>query len=375
MPDHLQLLVKPAGADCNQSCVYCFYRRVRGELYPGENPPRMMDATLEAMIRRFLRLRQPQSVFCWQGGEPTLAGLDFFRRAVALMQQHGRGGQSVSNALQTNGLLLDDEWCQFLENFRFLVGLSLDGPPELHDLYRKTPGRDGSHQDVMRAMGHLRENHVEFNVLSVVNDATARHAKTLYNYFRELGVSHMQFIPCVETGTDGIPAPFSVSAEAYGDFLCELFDCWRADVPAVSERLFDALLARELTGRSGLCTLDGLCGDYLVVEHNGDVYPCDFFVSEEWRLGNINQTPYEKLLERGRMRQFRAARRRLPDECASCRWRDLCRGGCLKDRSRAGGRFDQPTFFCKAFQRLFAHAENPLKELAAAMRGRLKCGQ
>ena len=360
MLEEFQLLIKPTSSDCNQRCTYCFYSRVGRSLHPETASHRMSAETLEGMIRRFLRMRMQRSVFCWQGGEPTLMGLDFYRHAVGLMQAHGAGGQSVTNALQTNGLLIDAEWSRFLTQYHFLVGLSLDGPEDLHDHYR---GR-GTYQQVMRAMQVMRENHTEFNVLAVVNDQTARHARRIYTHFRELGMMHMQFIPCVETGPDGRPAPFSVSPEAYGDFLCELFDAWLPEArQCVSERLFDALLSREITGRTGLCNLDHGCGQYLVVEYNGDVYPCDFFVQPEWRLGNILTMPVEKLLARGRAREFRGLRAKRPAACAECRWSDLCQGGCLKDRGRVG-EYDRPTFFCKAFQRFFPHAEGPIRQIA-----------
>ena len=358
-PD-FQLLIKPVSADCNQSCAYCFYRRV-GDIYSKTPEHRMSAETLDALVRRFLELRLPASVFCWQGGEPMLAGLGFYQRAVGLMQAHGRAGQSVTNALQTNGLLIDPDWCRFLAQYRFLVGISLDGPRELHDHYR---GR-GTYDAVLRAIRCMTEHHVEFNALAVVNDLTARNARPIYTHLRELGIQFLQFIPCVETGPDGRPAPFSVSPEAYGDFLCELFDLWYPDAKAgVSERLFDALLSRAVLGNSGLCYLDHGCGNYFVIEYNGDAYPCDFFVEEDQRLGNILTTPFDTLYDRGRARTFRALRHRIPDSCAPCRWKDLCRGGCLKDRARIGARYDQPTYFCTAYQRLFGHAEGRIRELA-----------
>ena len=330
----------------------------------------MSDEVLRSLIRKYLRLHLPQSVFCWQGGEPTLMGLDFFQHAVLLMQQCGTRGQSVSNALQTNGLLLNADWCRFLRQYRFLVGLSLDGPAEYHDAFRKYPGGKGSHADVLRVFHLLREQQVEFNVLAVVTSLTAGHAKEVYRYFRDLGLMHMQFIPCVETDQHtGEVADFSVGPGAYGDFLCELFDAWLPEAKeCVSIRLFDGLLRRELQGNTGLCYLDGNCGHCPVVEHNGDVYPCDFFVQPEWKLGNITSSPVEKLLDRSRARAFRKARLKMPEACSDCEWAQLCRGGCLKDRRRISGRFDVPTYFCEAYRRLFAHASEPLKKLAADVR-------
>ena len=361
----LQLLIKPAGADCNMACRYCFYRRV-GRQYPEPTPHRMSDETLQSVVRRYLRLRLPQSVFCWQGGEPTLMGIDFFRRAVQLMERFGVSRQPVSNAFQTNGLLLDHEWCAFFRQYRFLIGLSLDGMQELHDAYRIAGGNRGSHADVIRSLRLLQDEQVESNVLAVVTDVSARHAAGIYKYFRELGVRHMQFIPCIEAdASTRKPAPFSVTPEAYGDFLCALFDAWLPEAKAgISVRLFDGLLQRELTGNSGLCYLDGTCGSCPVIEHNGEVYPCDFFVQPEWRLGSIRTMAFEKLIQRSRARSFRGARYRLPEACSDCEWAALCRGGCLKDRQRITGGFDAPTYFCGALRRFLAHAAEPIRRLA-----------
>ena len=229
----------------------------------------------------------------------------------------------------------------------------------------------------------LQETGVEFNVLAVVNELTARHAGTIYNYFRSLGLRHMQFIPCVEADPQThVPYPFSVGPEAYADFLCELFDTWLADPatanPAattaqeagdcVSIRLFDGLLQKELCGNSGLCYLDGDCGTCPVVEYNGDVYPCDFFVQPEQKLGNICATPLERIVMRSKARRFRSSRHKLPQECDDCEWRTLCRGGCLKDRQRISGGFDVPTYFCRTYKRFLAHAAGPIKRLAARLR-------
>ncbi len=369
-PD-LQLLIKPSGADCNQACRYCFYRGAERP-YDAAGPHRMSDETLQSVVRRYLRLRLPQSVFCWQGGEPTLMGLDFFRRAVQYMERYGVGGQSVSNALQTNGLLLDGDWCAFFRRYRFLVGLSLDGPRDVHDAYRTCGGERGSHAEVLRKLRLLTQEEVEFNILTVVTDVNVGRAAEIYRYLRELGITYMQFIPCLETDSKTLaPSRFSVGPEAFGKFLCELFEEWLPEATAgVSIRLFDGLIRRELTGNSGLCYLDGACGWCPVVEYNGDVYPCDFFVQPEWRLGNIAATPLERLVRRGRARMFRGARHLLPEACAECELADLCRGGCLKDRVRVTGSLRAQSWFCRAYQRFFAHAMEPIRRLAAEGRAR-----
>jgi len=381
---HLQLLIKPAGADCNQACGYCFYRgteRYYDAAGGRGGPHRMSDDVLRTVVRRYLRLRLPQSVFCWQGGEPTLMGLDFFRRAVQYMERYGVGGQPVSNALQTNGLLLDRDWCAFLRRYRFLVGLSLDGPRDVHDAYRTFSGGRGSHAEVVRKINLLRQEAVEFNILTVVTDVNVHRAAEIYRYFRDLGVTHMQFIPCLETDPETRPPHRCVLApEAFGEFLCELFEEWLPEAThGVSIRLFDGLIRRELTGNSGLCYLDGVCGRCPVVEYNGDLYPCDFFVRPEWRLGNIATASLERLLLRRRARMFRGARHLLPEACVECEWADLCRGGCLRDRTPlanqasagAGPPTRGPTRLCRAYQRFFAHALPRIRRLAAEAHARL----
>jgi len=312
----------------------------------------------------------PQTVFCWQGGEPTLMGLPFYQSAVSLMQRYGRGQQSVSNALQTNGLLLDKDWCEFLRNYHFLVGISLDGPAEYHDKNRLiTPGK-GTHAEVLGKTKLMRDHGVEFNILTVVSAANAGHAKEVYSYFREMGQMHMQFIPCVESNPETLqPEPFSVTPEAYGDFMCEIFDLWLPEaLNCVSVRLFDGLLGRELTGNSGLCSFETICGHCPVIEYNGDVYPCDFFVQPEWRMGNVMTMPFEKLHQRKCAREFRSAKFHLPTECDNCEWKELCKGGCLKDRQRITGGFDAASYFCVAYKHLFKHIHAPMKELANKVR-------
>jgi uncharacterized protein len=299
-------------------------------------------------------------------------GLDFFQRAVDVARKVARPGTQVEHTLQTNGVLIDEEWCRFLHQHGFLVGLSLDGPAELHDRYRVTGAGAGTHADVMRAFHRMRAAGVEFNVLAVVNAHTASHAKDIYAYFRDLGMRFMQFIPCIETDPETFrPHPFSVTPEAYGDFLCELFEAWLPEaMDGISIRLFDGLLRKALTGNSGLCYLDGACGECPVIEHNGDVYPCDFFVQPEQKLGNVMQTPLEKLILRGRARRFRSARHNLPEACAACAWKDFCRGGCLKDRQRIAGDFAAPSWFCETYRRFFPHALPRVEALAARVRER-----
>lgn len=357
----LQLLVKPVSADCNARCDYCFYRRTEA-LYPGPAPHRMSREVLEPLLREFLELRQPESVFSWQGGEPTLAGLDFFEQVVRLEQLHGRSGQVVGNALQTNGLRLDRDWAEFLARYQFLVGLSLDGPEAIHNAYRKSASGRGHFDQVMAAADLLQRAGVAFNILTVVSPANVERAAELYRFFRQNRFDHLQFVPCLEPDPAGLGlAPFSISPQAYGRFLCELWDLWRRDgFPRVSIRDFDSCLHRRRHGKPNLCTYQSSCGHYLVIEHNGDVYPCDFFVRPESRLGRLGERPLPDFLRLPLARSFARAKTPPDPACARCPWRSHCHGGCPKDRLLADGAPAGRSRFCPAYQAFFAHAEKDL---------------
>ncbi len=314
------LLIKPASFDCNLRCEYCFY--LKKEQYFGRGPHRMSDEMLEHMIADYLGGGRQNCSFGWQGGEPTVMGLDFFRRAVRLMQKYGHSGQRIANGLQTNGTLLDDDWAKFLAEYRFLVGVSVDGPPELHNPYRC-----GSHAAVMRGIEALRRHQVEFNVLTLVNSFNVKEPLKIYRYLRDdLGANYLQFIECVDSH-------FALSGEEWGDFLCTIFDEWyEHDAGRVSIRFFDAVLNKIATGNPGMCSMFRECGQYLVVEHDGSVYPCDFYVDSEHRLGRIGEKPLEKFLETPRARAFAKMKSHLNPECRLCPYLRFCAGDCPKNR-------------------------------------------
>jgi serine-type anaerobic sulfatase-maturating enzyme len=365
------ILVKPAGPDCNMNCRYCFYRGKK-DLFPLSEIHRMEDSILEAVIRGLLQQGPTQVSFSWQGGEPTLMGLAFFKRAVALQNQYGQG-KVVSNGLQTNGLIIDRDWAAFLKQTPFLVGLSLDGPEPIHDHYRKLLGGQGSFRLVCEAAKRLLDAGVEVNALSVVNDYSVDFPEEIYGFFKSLGLSYMQFIPCLETDPDHHQqaAPFSVASHDYGIFLCKLFDLWLADFsngrPTTSIRFFESLLFRYAGEPPPECTLLRECGTYLVVEHNGDVFSCDFFVTPGHRLGNIRENRLLDLLHSPKQNTFGQFKAALSMECPQCRWLWLCRGGCLKDRQR-DPRDRGLNHFCWAFKTFFSYADARLKKLVADWR-------
>lgn len=359
------VLVKPVGPRCNLRCAYCFYQPERRGMGVGGL---MDEATLRRLTVEVLRLPTPRPGVCWQGGEPTLAGLAFYERAVALQRALGRG-RSVANSLQTNGLLLDRHWAAFLRREGFLVGLSLDGPEDLHDAHRRDASGAGSWQKVMDAGRRLQDAEVPVNTLCCLTPASAARAEEVYAFFAEQSFDHVQFIPLLEAARPGgnEPAAYSLTAEAYGEALCRLWNLWLAALEsgrAVGVRFFESFCLRALGQPPTLCEMYPGCGAYAVVERDGDIYPCDFFVSEDWRLGSLKQGLPE-VLASPRARHFNEIRLLLQPECRRCPWLSFCHGGCLKYRRL--GRPLPKTFFCKAYQRFFSHAHGDLERVGACL--------
>jgi len=347
-------------------------------LYPGSDF-RMGDELLESFTRQYVEAqRVPEVIFGWQGGEPLLMGLDFFRRAAELQERYRRPGTRIANTLQTNGVLLDDHWCRFFRAHDFLVGLSLDGPRELHDAYRRDKRGAPTFDRVMRGLALLKKHDVAFNVLATVHAANAPHPVEVYRFFRDdVGVQFVQFIPIVqpivqredETGfrEDTGVTPRSVTGRQYGDFLIAVFDEWvRRDVGRVFVQIFDAALAAWMGQRPGLCVFEETCGLALALEHNGDLYACDHFVAPSYKLGNVQQAPLVELVGSAQQRQFGQDKRgALPGACRECRHRFACNGGCPKNRllTTLEG---QPglNVLCEGYQAFFAHVDRPMRMMA-----------
>jgi uncharacterized protein len=362
------LLVKPASADCNLACDYCFYLD-HASLYPETNVHRMSGAVLERIVAGYMATEQEQYGFGWQGGEPTLMGYDFFRRVTDLEQKYGRRGSVVTNGLQTNATLIDDRLARHLAEYRFLVGVSLDGPAELHDGYRRKRGGQPSHADVLAGIRRLEAHRAEFNILVLVNDRNAARAAEVYDYLCENGWLFHQYIPCVEFDEKGALLPYSVSAEAWGDFLCAVFDRWvKSDVGRVSIRLFDSIVARLVEGVGNICHMDDDCRQYFVVEYNGDIYPCDFFVRRDLRLGNVQHDEWEALLRHPDYRRFGERKSQWNPACAECTHIDLCAGDCLKHRFDAIGDPRRLSALCAGWRRFYDHALPGLRRTADGVR-------
>jgi uncharacterized protein len=356
------LLIKPVSALCNLDCAYCFYLAREADPYKDLPLRRMTAETLERLVDSYLFYSYPASVFAFQGGEPTLAGVEFFEQVVELQQRHGRNGQSVSNSIQTNALLIDDRWCELFNAYHWLVGVSVDGPEQVHDRYRLNRGGQGTWRRVMAGMETLRRHKVELNVLCVLSQANIEQPRELYRFFRSLGVDYLQYIPLAEFDPAGASRPYTITPEQYGKFLLETFDIWWPDRRKVRIRLFDNL-AEALAGQKpGNCTLHETCDSYVVVEHNGDVFPCDFFVEAGWKLGNVMVDSWSEIA-RSRRRASFAINKALPrPECEACQYRAICHHGCPKLRHAPAGRFEDLDYFCQSYQMLFEKCLDPLRK-------------
>ena len=362
------LLIKPSGSDCNIDCAYCFYKDRALEF--GRGKQRMSDEVLEKLVKDYMQLGFGVVGFAWQGGEPTLMGVDFFRRAVELQKKYGSNGQEVSNTLQTNGVLLDDNWCRFLHENKFLLGISIDGPKEFHDKYRLDHSGSGTFDKVMRGIKNCQKHKVEFSALVLLNNKNVEHPERLFDFLIENELTYLQFIPCVETdpGTGNI-ADFSITPKQYGDFLCRLFDLWYEYGPEkLNIREFDSLVTYYVMGKHTICTYSKQCAGFVVVEHSGDAFCCEFFVGPKWRLGNIFETPLEKLATDSKKRAFAREKQNLCNRCLLCSHLDICRGGCMKDRVRLDTEHNsRENYFCESYKRFFDYTIPRFMQIAAAI--------
>ncbi len=373
MPPAVHVMTKPRGALCNLGCRYCFYSSREG-LYPGSDF-RMSKKLLGSYIRQHIEAHHaPEIIFTWQGGEPALMGLDFFKRVVSLQQKYSRSGTRILNAFQTNGTMLTEEWCKFFHENQFLLGISLDGPRELHDAWRVDKKGGSTFDRVMAGVALLREHQVEFNVLACVHSANAAHGLEIYRFLRdEVGASFIQFIPIVERGEDGRPTSWSVTGRQYGDFLISVFDEWvQRDVGRTFVQIFDVALGVWFGQPSTLCVFAETCGNGVALEHNGDLYSCDHFVDSQHKLGNISRTHLAELIASPRQRAFGLDKRdTLPRVCRECAVRFICNGACPKDRISGGADGEPPVnALCEGYRAFFTHIDPPMRIMADLLRQR-----
>lgn len=363
----MNLLIKPASGACNMRCRYCFYA---DEMAHREKAVigMMSVGTLEVIVRRALETAERECCFMFQGGEPTLAGIEFYRKLIGFTSGYNTRRLRVSYAIQTNGFALDEDWAELFTRNKFLVGLSLDGPRELHDLNRRAAGGRGSFDEVMRTVALFDRHGVDYNILSVVTGESARRAVSIYNFFASKKFRYQQYIPCLD-GFDADPtAPRALTAKQYATFLRRIFDVWYADISSgkyVYNRTFENWMSIMLGRLPESCGMAGFCSPQYTIEADGSVYPCDFYVLDGYRLGNLLTDSFADLDRRRDELGFVERSRKLPDECSACRWLPLCRGGCYRERIGGNGEAPPKNRFCETYREFFPYAAD---RLAAAAR-------
>ncbi len=386
-PAASHIMAKPSGSVCNIDCTYCFYLE-KEKLYPHLNKNwRMSDEVLERYVSQYIEAQDvPQVNFAWQGGEPTLMGVDFYRKAVELQKRYA-GDKEITNAFQTNGILLDDQWGEFLAANNFLIGVSIDGPRPLHDHYRVDKGQKPTFDRVMAGVEVLKKHQVEFNTLTVLQNHNADRPLEVYRFLKGIGSHFMQFIPIVERiarqpGADGLElidpgfagraqvSRWSVGAVQYGRFLCKVFDEWVLnDVGDYFVQMFDVALGSWMGQDASLCIFAETCGKALIIEHNGDLYSCDHFVYPDYRLGNVAEASIREMVDSPRQKRFGQDKKdTLPGYCRECEFRFACNGGCPKHRFvRTPSGEEGLNYLCKGYKMFFAHADPYMRYMAAEL--------
>ncbi|MCV0428572.1 MAG: anaerobic sulfatase maturase [Roseibium sp.] len=386
-PSPFSIMTKPIGPRCNIDCRYCYYVE-KEKLFPDEKKFRMSDEVLDSYIRQVivtsLEAGMAEVSFAWQGGEPTLLGVAYFKNIVRLQEKYAPKGVKISNAIQTNGMLLDDEWGAFFHENSFLVGISIDGPRKIHDHYRVDRAGRATFDAVMRGLEVLQRHEVDHNALCTVHRANGVKGKEVYKFLKGAGFEFIQFIPIVErSGTDGLAgAPqvdmdpgnsvteWSVTPRVYGKFLCDVFDTWfRKDIGKVFVQFFDVQLGLWMGGPSSLCVFAETCGNGLALEHDGSLYSCDHYVYPQYRLGRISETPLREMLWTDRQRAFGQDKLSgLTAQCRRCQYRFACNGGCPKHRFATNR--DGETghnYFCESYTMFFRHADDRMRAMAHAV--------
>jgi len=330
----------------------------------------MSIETLENLILQYLSFCHPYTSFAWQGGEPLLMGLDFFEQAMNLMKKHAKPGHMLGNSIQTNGISIDKNWAEFFHQYNFLVGISLDGPEDIHNRFRTN-----SFKKVMKAIDLFKQYHVEYNILTVVSKSNVNCVQEVYKFFRKNKFEYLQFIPCIEeTEEKQKTAAYTISAEKYGRFICQLFDEWLKDgCPEVHVRLFDNILEYYLGQELTNCQFKEYCGSYVVVEYNGDIYLCDFFVYPEWKIGNITEKSLSEIVSDEKFQEFSKKKSFLSQECKNCKWKSICHGGCSRTRFFCKKSFTDLDFFCSSYKMFFEHTTTTFEKLAKQIKGGKLC--
>lgn len=369
----LNILIKPVSSACNLRCQYCFYHDV-AENRSQSDYGIMTVETLEVIVRKALEYGDSYVGFAFQGGEPTAAGLDFYRRLLELEAKYNRKRLRIGNAIQTNGMLVDDNWARFLGENRFLVGLSLDGPKAIHDFNRVDSRGNGSFNRVMKTVNLFDQYHVEYNILTVISKLVARHIEQVYRFFTKQGFNYLQFIPCLDgLGEEPGRNPYSITPQMYGDCLKRLFDLWYRDFlddRRISIRMFDNILQILLGMQPESCDMNGYCTANIVVEADGSVYPCDFYVIDQWKTGNIHDREIWELLRGETAKAFMGVSYAIAHQCGRCEYFGVCRGGCRRHYEPIDGAITGENYFCPAYREFYQYTLPRFYEIA----NRIKAG-
>lgn len=366
----ISVMWKTVSEDCNLACDYCYYSTCGGK--PGPKINRIDSVILEKFIKDYMQHSKGSASFAWQGGEPLLAGYGFFEEVVRLQAEHAPPHTTISNALQTNATLVNDRWAAFFKTYSFLIGVSLDGPKDIHDARRVDSAGRGSFDRVMAGIGHLQRHGVDFNILSVIHKGNVGKAKELMRFYRENRFTFVQFIPCMDFRSQQVDKPgvYDITPEEYGNFLCEAFDDWyNGGNPDVSVRFFDNMLSVYVNREAELCVHKAHCPTTLILEQNGDAYPCDFFINEKWKAGNVGTATIEEILAHPNYARFHKMKPALPDKCRSCEWQRLCYGGCPRNRQWNEQMEEaSPDYFCHSYKQMYAYAHDRMQELGLKLR-------
>jgi uncharacterized protein len=363
----ISVLIKPASSRCNLKCEYCFYHDVASSRTIADFGY-MSLATLEIIIRKVLQFTSGYATFSFQGGEPTLCGIDFYDSVLRMQKEANINRVKINNCIQTNGILIDRRWAEFLHNQGFLVGLSLDGPQDINDQHRVDAGGIGTHERVVRAVNLFNECRVDYNILFVISNLSARHPDELYNYFKKNNFNYLQFMPCIDPAGEVRGAhKYSLNPQRYTFFLKHFFDRWYTDFMGgreISIRYFDNLVRMASGQPHEMCSLLGACQCQFVFEADGSVYPCDFYVTDQWRLGNIQADELLEMYQSDNCQRFRQSSLTTALNCSQCRWKFLCRGGCRRDREDSNTGELGVNYFCESFSQFLPYAYPRLIEVA-----------
>ncbi len=366
----MSIMIKPVSGQCNLKCRYCFYRDEMNKRKKGFRGNMGLD-TLEKVIRKTLEKTETECTISYQGGEPTLRGLDFFKSSLEIQNKYNQKNVMIHNAIQINGYDIDEKWAEFFSENHFLVGVSVDGNKRTNDMYRQTPEGTGSFEKIMHTINLFKQYDVNYNVLTVVNSSTAKYIKKIYSFYQKNRFEYVQFIPCLDPlGDSPGKQEFSLTPHAYGEFLKELFDLWYEDLKKGTHpyiRMFENIIGIYMGKLPEACDQRGICSRQYVIEADGSVYPCDFFVLDQYCLGNLNTDSYAEIDRKRQEIHFIEKSARFSQECMECRWFPLCRGGCRRMRMEEENK-EERNYLCEAYRAFFEYTSERFEEIAARLR-------